>query len=168
MANQWTDEHVEFLKERWAAGDSASVIGKELGLSRNAVIGKADRLNLPKHHTIKTIQAGHGFKIERKARPATTRKAPVNHKAVAALAEIIDRPPPPKIETLVKPVSLDVKLLDLKDHDCRWPTGERSTISFCGHNTHENKPYCAYHCRMAYNPRAVEPRTYADRLKRAA
>ena len=44
----WTDERVELLKKMWSDGQSASQIAKELGgVTRNAVIGKVHRLNLP-------------------------------------------------------------------------------------------------------------------------
>jgi GcrA cell cycle regulator len=44
----WTDERVEKLKKLWADGLSASQIAAQLGgVSRNAVIGKVHRLNLP-------------------------------------------------------------------------------------------------------------------------
>lgn len=46
MKARWTDERIEVLRKRWMAGASASVIGNELGCTRNAVIGKAHRLGL--------------------------------------------------------------------------------------------------------------------------
>ncbi|MES2435756.1 MAG: GcrA family cell cycle regulator [Pseudomonadota bacterium] len=42
----WTDEKVEELKSMWSVGVSASEIGKLLGFTRNAVIGKVHRLGL--------------------------------------------------------------------------------------------------------------------------
>lgn len=48
----WTDEKVEQLTILWAAGDSASITAAKLGISRNAVIGKVRRLDLPDRETI--------------------------------------------------------------------------------------------------------------------
>ena len=46
----WTPEREEKLKELWKKGHSGSQIANILGnTTRNAVIGKANRLGLPKH-----------------------------------------------------------------------------------------------------------------------
>jgi GcrA cell cycle regulator len=47
----WPAERVAVLKSMWADGCSASVIAEELGVTRNAVIGKVYRLKLPVHAT---------------------------------------------------------------------------------------------------------------------
>ncbi len=50
MAVDWTDEKVEILTELWREGQSARQIAEVLGdgVTRNAVIGKANRLGLSK------------------------------------------------------------------------------------------------------------------------
>ena len=45
----WTEEQVDVLKKMWIRGDSARLISLQLGTTRNAVIGKANRLKLPLH-----------------------------------------------------------------------------------------------------------------------
>ena len=43
----WTDEKVNKLKDLWGKGQTASQIAEIIGgVTRNAVIGKAHRLNL--------------------------------------------------------------------------------------------------------------------------
>ena len=43
----WTEEKVNKLKELWGKGNTASQIAEIIGgITRNAVIGKAHRLNL--------------------------------------------------------------------------------------------------------------------------
>src|SRR3974390_1674015 len=44
--SMWTKERETILHRMWKGGASASIIGDELGLSRNAVIGKVHRLGL--------------------------------------------------------------------------------------------------------------------------
>ncbi len=44
----WTPERISRLTELWADGVSASLIAKEMELGKNAVIGKAHRLELPR------------------------------------------------------------------------------------------------------------------------
>jgi GcrA cell cycle regulator len=43
----WTPHLDARLRAEWAAGTSASEIGRQLGVSKNAVIGRAHRLYLP-------------------------------------------------------------------------------------------------------------------------
>ncbi|GEO79939.1 GcrA family cell cycle regulator [Pararhodospirillum oryzae] len=42
----WNDDNIEQLKRLWAEGLTTGEIGKELGVSKNAVVGKAHRLGL--------------------------------------------------------------------------------------------------------------------------
>ena len=42
----WTDEMVAELTKLWEEGLTTGEIGKRLGISKNAVVGKAHRLNL--------------------------------------------------------------------------------------------------------------------------
>jgi len=43
---EWTPEKVEELTKFWASGLSASEIGRRMGITKNAVVGKVRRLNL--------------------------------------------------------------------------------------------------------------------------
>ncbi len=46
VSSVWTNENIATLRRMHAAGKSGSQIGKELGCSRNAVIGKLHRLRI--------------------------------------------------------------------------------------------------------------------------
>ena len=44
--HEWTPERVKKLTKLWATGLSASEIGRRLGITKNAVVGKVRRLDL--------------------------------------------------------------------------------------------------------------------------
>ena len=48
-------------------------------------------------------------------------------------------------------------LLELTEHSCRWPIGDPGDADFffCGGPTASSLPYCAHHCRVAYQPANV-------------
>ena len=64
----WTDEMIGKLRKMWAKGTSASAIGKELGVSKNAVIGKSRRLELPARPS-PIARSGDGKRRPGKAAP---------------------------------------------------------------------------------------------------
>tara|TARA_B100001013_G_C24548693_1_gene417735 strand:+ start:524 stop:850 length:327 start_codon:yes stop_codon:yes gene_type:complete len=45
----WSKEQINVLKRLWNRGEPARIIALQLRTTRNAVIGKANRLELPKH-----------------------------------------------------------------------------------------------------------------------
>ena len=58
----WTEEKVAKLKELWGKGNTASQIAEIIGgISRNAVIGKAHRLNLSAKIKTRTAISNQNF-----------------------------------------------------------------------------------------------------------
>ncbi|NTG01853.1 hypothetical protein G6L30_17190 [Agrobacterium rhizogenes] len=161
----WSDESISLLKRMVAEGHSASEIAAKLdGVSRNAVIGKATRLGLKLGHS-KVI-----LKREPIVRAPRSRKAKPDPVKISELQEFMERAPPPVVETIPKPVSLRLKLLELSDfvRECRWPEGERADITFCGHDVVEGKSWCPYHARLAMGRGTESERKAASALERAA
>ncbi len=168
---QWTDERVEKLKRLWAEGLSASQIAAQLGgVSRNAVIGKVHRLNLPGR-----AKAGGSSSAARPAkRPAQTpRPAAFQNRPAAntsartvtrtagatALKEEIEVEAYEEVEVrrslnVVVPISRRLALTELTERTCKWPIGDpmKDDFHFCGCEIADSAPYCTYHAKLAYQP----------------
>jgi len=160
MTWTWTDERVELLKKLWSDGLSASQIAGEFGgITRNAVIGKVHRLGL----SGRAKSATAGVPRPRKPRPAAqfTRPAarPVarGNTALATHAlpfiEVEAEPEPELVDNIV-PMGQRCTILQLTEATCHWPIGDPGDpeFFFCGGKSTTGHPYCAYHCRIAYQP----------------
>ena len=156
----WTDDRVAKLSKLWADGLSASQIAAELGgVTRNAVIGKVHRLGLSGR--AKPASSG-GSKPRRK--PAAPRTGGTSYQrprtnarssggaGLKTEADVQVRAKP--VEDLTMPESKKLTLLELTETTCKWPTGDptRPGFSFCGHKTQEEKPYCEFHSKLAFQP----------------
>lgn len=163
----WTDERVEILKKLWADGLSASQIAAQLGgVSRNAVIGKVHRLNLPgriksggqvKARAKRTTSAprapNYANRSSGTARPMGRSSGSAALKAdteAVAYQHIETRP----IEDVVVPISRRLALLELTEKTCKWPNGDplQDNFHFCGNDSDEATPYCSYHNKLAFQP----------------
>ncbi len=141
----WTDEKVQKLKELWKKGHTASQIAEMLGdTTRNAVIGKAHRLNLEARAPSKsshTSGASSGQnKIQRRpSQQPLTRK----QKFQSILLDKNFEPENPK------------SLEELSEDTCKWPIGHPNEESFyfCGRKPEEDFPYCKLHVLYAFQPK---------------
>ena len=139
----WTLEREEKLKELWKKGHTASQIASMLGdTTRNAVIGKAHRLNLQARTTSKRstqkIYAENNNTTEVKTQKLG-RKA--RFKALL-LDKSFEQENPKKLE-------------ELTDETCRWPIGHpyEEKFYFCGRKPMEKFPYCKLHVLYAFQPK---------------
>ncbi len=138
----WTQEREDKLKELWKKGFTASQIAAELGkTTRNAVIGKAHRLNLESRGTSKkTIKSSPENINKQRAKPEKMgRKA----RFQALLLDKNFEPENPK------------KLEELDDKNCRWPIGhpDEESFYFCGRTPIEGFSYCKLHVLYAFQPK---------------
>ena len=151
----WSDEEIARLKRRRADGLSFGRIAHEMGLTRNAVIGKAQRLGMSRPH----VPANALGPIA----GASIKRARARGKPMKPLPEI---PPPTQAVDLPPEASPHaVTLWDLREHSCRWPIADHPWL-FCGAAQRDGYPYCGRHAALAYK-RAPE-RTTVPLVWRAA
>jgi GcrA cell cycle regulator len=145
---EWTDEVIERLKAYWAEGHSTAEIGRRMGVSKNAVVGKAHRLALDARPSpIRRAPAGEA-----------PRRAPIRRTMGPTLPPLCAQPEP-SAPVPVAPVRSAPPVLRSVHRapggriiPCCWPIGEPGTRSFrfCDAESAAGKPYCAEHAALAY------------------
>ena len=139
----WTEEKVAKLKELWGKGNTASQIAEIIGgISRNAVIGKAHRLNLSAK--IKTRTATSNQNFENSLDEKNTKSKKVRRSKFKSL--IIEK----DFET-ENPKQLE----ELDENSCKWPIGhpDEKSFYFCGRSSLKDFSYCKLHLLYAYQPK---------------
>ena len=138
----WTNGKVEKLKDLWTKGHTASQIAEVLGdTTRNAVIGKAHRLNLEARAPSKST----GNRISRGEKSVKRGPAPTSRKAKFQ-SILLDKNFEPE-----NPKSLE----NLTDETCKWPIGHpnEEKFYFCGRKPEGEFPYCKLHVLYAFQPK---------------
>jgi GcrA cell cycle regulator len=145
----WTEERLELLKSRFAQGLTCREIADDIGVSRNAVIGKLSRLNL--------TRGSSGDPLRRAPRntpkdaPKGRRRGSVPRQQYRILQAVYAEPLVP-----AEPIANGhcCSLLELSEERCRWPisTPGAADFCFCGNTPVEGLPYCPGHSRLAYRP----------------
>jgi GcrA cell cycle regulator len=158
----WSVEAIERLRALWAEGHSTAEIGRRMGISKNAVVGKAHRLSLPARPS--PIRRELGMPTTPRPQPAR-----VPRPAGLALRATLPGPSPVTMPTASIPnpaprpavVRSFPRLGPVRS--CCWPIGEpgQPSFRFCAGDALTGKPYCAEHASVAY----VKPR---DRREDAA
>jgi GcrA cell cycle regulator len=146
----WNAERVEQLRAFIGAGMTCSQIAAEIGVTRNAVIGKIHRLGL-----------GPGSPTAAPGRPCPPRTRRPRLASQRQMLRLISADAPLPLDgTASQCGSIDsaqsCSLLDLGQGKCRWPVSERANggsaadFIFCGNEVVAGFSYCAGHARMAY------------------
>ena len=139
----WNEQKVKKLKELWGKGSTASQIAEIIGgISRNAVIGKAHRLNLSSKIKTRNASSSKSFdnsSEENNSKQGQGRKS----KFKSLLIEKDFEPESPK------------KLEELDESSCKWPVGhpEEESFYFCGRSSLKDFSYCKLHLLYAYQPK---------------
>ena len=127
--NRWSTDQEDRLRALVLDGLTATRIGAEIGVTRNAVIGKIDRLGL-------RLLGGLG----RQPGPQKPRKS---------------RARKPKVTTaviLAPPPDGGIDILALAAGVCRWPQDTIEGVRYCGGETYPRHVYCPDHHRLAFSP----------------
>ena len=139
----WTEEKVQKLRQLWTKGHTASEIAGILGeTTRNAVIGKAHRLDLETRAPSKVSSRSEKKEIntsQAKLRGSVSRKSKFN-------SILLDKNFEPENPTLLE---------NLTDQTCKWPSGhpDEENFYFCGRKSVVAFPYCKLHVLYAFQPK---------------
>ena len=167
----WTEQTVETLKQMALEGKSASWIAAALGApSRNAVIGKANRIGIKLNGT---SHAAVGEGPPPPSNPWGARRITVARSRFdgETRGEILWRSPAPRPRSRAAAVARERKrtdrlmfqtaevgemrrvgFADIGEAQCRWPLGDpmQEDFAFCGLQASRGHAYCAGHCRLVY------------------
>lgn len=157
---EWAEETIVRLRALWEEGLSTAEIGRRLEVSKNAVVGKAHRLELPARPS-PIRRDGSGGGAPRRSTPrrvagptlpplSSTGLITASGPAIVANAPPLAPkptpvPPPARVQPPApRPYGRVVT--------CCWPIGEPGTRSFrfCDAESVPAKPYCADHAQLAY------------------
>ena len=139
----WTEKKVTILKELWGKGNTASQIAEIIGgISRNAVIGKAHRLNLSAKIKTRTATSNKSYEssLEKNNVKSTGGR---KSKFKSLIIEKDFEPENPK------------QLEELDENSCKWPLGHpnEKNFYFCGRSSLKDFSYCKLHLLYAYQPK---------------
>ena len=145
----WNPEKITKLKELWGSGKTASQIAEIIGdMSRNAVIGKAHRLNLSAKIRPRTTKSNQNYENNLDKKNIKTAQGG-RGRFKSLIIEKNFEPENPK------------QLEDLSEDSCKWPIGhpDEKLFYFCGRSSLKDFSYCKLHLLYAYQPKGKKDDT---------
>ena len=142
----WTSDTIARLRALWDEGHATAEIGRRMGISKNAVVGKAHRLDLPGRES--PIRRG----LAGPAAPRQPRPSRAARPTLPALPSVVARPAPAPALPSPPP---ERRRYGPPGQPCCWPLGEPGTpgFRFCEGGSEQGRPYCPEHSSLAYVPR---------------
>ena len=177
MSKGWDNATLKKLKALTGKGLSTSEIGKRLGMSKNAIVGKLNRLGWnakaggtttddKKVEAKKSTSKAEAKKVVAKkaepAKKATAKKTDAKttvKKTATKVATPKETTKKSDTKTNAKDLAAHQRIIqhslemaNLKPNQCRWPIGDPDSehFHFCGETVFVGKPYCYEHCKQAY------------------
>ena len=152
----WSSERTEQLRRCFDAGLTCSQIAREIGVTRNAVIGKMSRLGLSRPKDVIARQMRRAARLARAKRPRLwrPRRARLNIFAQHEMLRAAFPKPDPRTDDIPIHNGRGCTLLELGQGKCRWPISNPGDedFCFCGNEPVKGLPYCLGHARIAYRP----------------
>ena len=139
----WTEEKVSKLKELWGKGNTASQIAEIIGgISRNAVIGKAHRLNLSAKIKTRTATSNKNFDSNVEVNNSQLKRGKKSRFKSLIIEKDFEPENPKQLE-------------ELDESSCKWPIGhpDEKNFYFCGRSSLKDFSYCKLHLLYAYQPK---------------
>jgi GcrA cell cycle regulator len=148
LNSNWNEERMDRLETLYRDGLSFSLIAAEIGVTRNAAIGKAHRMHLPKR--VEIIQCLPG-------RTANPNSPPRRRRSTVRTAAMSKERPEIKI---VPDHDYSCTIIELTDRSCRYPLwhtsaahAERRYCGIPGASISKRIPYCRRHSKLCGTPR---------------
>ena len=120
----WDEDKLNKLRKLWDDGLPITKIGNEIGVSRNAIAGKAHRMGLPKRNS----------PISKSGDPRKNQETNNSD------------------NSKVLPLKIKLRDVEWSRNRCCWPIGDPKLpgFSFCGTSIIPGRPYCEEHSNLAY------------------
>lgn len=161
---EWNEDTILRLRTFWSEGHSTAEIGRRLGVSKNAIVGKAHRLELdarpsPIRREPPPVPPSCFRADGTTLPPLASTDEPVPPVPTLAVEPVVETPaaqPPPPVRPVAPAPLPRLAPVPARPYGrvitCCWPIGEPGTRSFhfCDSPSEPGKPYCGEHAKLAY------------------
>lgn len=148
----WTAADIATLKALRSCGVSFRKIAERLGRTRNAIIGKANRLKLPQLRAVPPRPtAVHPQSISAARARSTARSA--------GKVWPEPEPSPEPLRDLNAGTIARVSFDDLECHHCRWPVDTTQGVGYCGLDAVPGMSWCDEHRKRVFSAVELRPLT---------
>tara|TARA_B110000114_G_C15066825_1_gene387806 strand:- start:801 stop:1295 length:495 start_codon:yes stop_codon:yes gene_type:complete len=139
----WDDKKITKLKELWGKGNTASQIAQIIGgISRNAVIGKAHRMNLSSKVKVRNSNLNQNCDNSLEEKNTKNKVGKKSRFKSLIIEKDFESENPKNLE-------------ELDESSCKWPIGhpDEKKFYFCGRSSLKDFSYCKLHLLYAYQPK---------------